>query len=54
MRYLITFTDGSEPFLTPYFDSENLYIATMIVFDLDSQTYTTDGQIWNEIIEDHL
>jgi hypothetical protein len=54
-RYLIT-TTVQHPFITDWFDSENHFNEEvgMVVYDLLSCTYTTDGITWNDIQEDHL
>lgn len=54
MRYLITFTDGTTPFLTKWFDRENHFTENMIVYDLEFNQYTTNGVDWLQIEEDHL
>ena len=55
MRYLIT-TNVQPPFFTDRFDSENHFNAEveMVVYDLAKGVYTTDGEKWEEIEEDHL
>jgi len=55
MRYLIT-TNGQEPFLTKWFDSENHFNKDigMVVYDLGKNRYTTDGKNWYDIKFDHL
>jgi len=55
MRYLIT-TNIQPPFLSDRFDAENNFNAEvgMVVYDLAKGVYTTDGEKWNEIEEDHL
>lgn len=55
MTYLII-TDSHEPFYTNWFDAENNFNKdeNMIVFNLLSRTYTTDGKIWHQTKEDHL
>lgn len=55
MRYLIT-CDGHEPFLTKWFESENNFNPdlNMIVYDLVTMQYTTNGEIWKDIEIDHL
>jgi hypothetical protein len=55
MRYLIT-TKNQPPFFSDWFDAENLFNAEvgMVVYDLAKGVYTTDGEKWEEIEEDHL
>jgi hypothetical protein len=55
MRYLIT-TAGGEPFLTEWFDAENNFTESvgMVVYDLCTFKYTTDGRTWKDINEDNL
>ena len=55
MRYLIT-TNVQPPFLTEWFYAENHFNAEvgMVVYDLAKGIYTTDGEKWEEIEEDHL
>jgi hypothetical protein len=53
MRYLVTMPDN-EPFFTEWFDTENHFAETMVVYDLAKGLYTTDGVTWEEIQEDHL
>jgi len=55
MRYLITTNDG-DPFLTNWFDAENNFrtYLGMVVYDLDSEEFTTDGENWKPIKIDHL
>ncbi len=52
MNYLIL-RDG-EAFYTNWFDYENNYNDGMVVFNLLTDTYTTDGINWKEIEQDHL
>lgn len=56
MRYLITTNDGSQPFLSDWFDAENNFKEgiRMIVYDLYKNQYTTNGKIWQDIKVDHL
>ncbi len=57
MRYLITTTDITcPPFLTNYFEPENHFDSEigMIVYDLHTDRYTTDGIAWNALAIDHL
>lgn len=55
MRYLVTFDDDKNgAFLSKWFDYENFYRSGMIVYDLSNFTYTTDGENWTPIPEDHL
>lgn len=55
MRYLITSKDN-EPFLTEYYQFENHFNPDigMVVFDLAKSSYSTNGQDWMDIEEDHL
>lgn len=55
MQYLIV-TSSHEPFLTKWFDAENHFNKDddMVVFDLWTERYTTDGKTWLPIPEDHL
>jgi len=55
MNYLITM-DDAPPFFTNWFDAENNFRddINMVVYDLLSGAYTTDGTTWLEIEEDHL
>lgn len=54
-RYLIT-TEVEPPFLTHWFDAENNFNPSigMVVYDLHTRMYTTDGWTWLDIQEDHL
>lgn len=52
MRYLITGID--EPFMTAWFDAENHFADGMVVYDLSRGLYTTDGDVWHVIEQDHL
>lgn len=56
MQYLITTEEAYAPFLTQWFDAENNFNAEagMIVYDLFTCKYTTDGKNWNDIQIDHL
>lgn len=55
MQYLIVSSTGQfEPFVTPYFDADNLYAEGMVVYDLHNLRYSSDGATWNPIQEDHL
>lgn len=49
MRYLITFSDGSYPFFTKWYDYENHYTEGMTIFDLSLLTYSTNGKDFVEI-----
>jgi len=42
--------------MTHWFDAENNYNPEldMVVYDLENHKYTSDGQKWEEIVEDHL
>ena len=55
MRYLIT-TNDQTPYLTDWFDAENHFNAEvgMVVYDLAKGIYTTNGEKWEQIEEDHL
>lgn len=55
MRFLIT-TNCQAPFLTDIFDFRNHFNADvgMVVYDLLFRIYTTDGEKWELIDEDHL
>lgn len=55
MNYLIV-TDSHAPFYTNWFDAANNFNKedNMIVFNLLSHTYTTDGKTWHLITEDSL
>ena len=54
-RYLIT-TNIQPPFFSDWFDAKNHFNAEvgMVVYDLAKGVYTTDGEKWEEIEEDHL
>lgn len=52
MRYLIT--GVGDPFLTNWFEYENNFIPGMIIYDIISCMYTTNGKDWEPIPEDHL
>ena len=43
-----------KPFRTKWFNFEENYIPGMLVFDLDKNLFTADGQSWEEIAIDHL
>lgn len=53
MTYLII-TDSHEPFYTNWFDAENNFAPGMVVFNLLTHKYTTNGKDWIEIKQDHL
>jgi hypothetical protein len=55
MNYLIV-TNKYEPFYTNWFDADNDFNKElgMIVFNLLSHKYTTDGKTWYDIFQDHL
>jgi len=55
MRYLV-FVPNQTPFFSPYFDAENNFNdeVGMQVVDLAKGLYTSDGENWNQIEEDHL
>jgi hypothetical protein len=54
-QYLIIPKEGN-PFTSRYFDAENHFDPEHchMVIDLVNEKYTTDGQTWNEVMEDHL
>jgi hypothetical protein len=59
MRYLIfTIINESgkrEAFFTEWYDDEKFTPGIgMVVFDLVQHKMTTDGVLWDDIIEDHL
>jgi hypothetical protein len=53
--YLITSTTN-PPFITKWYTYDNNYVegTGMIVYDLEKNHYTTDGESWQEIETDHL
>jgi len=55
MRYLIT-TKDNPPYMTDWFDVENNFNAEleMVVYDVFSYSYMTDGINWQPIVFDHL
>lgn len=55
MTYLIV-TAYYEPFYTNWFDAENHFRQDidMVVFNLLSHKYTTNGKDWLDIKQDHL
>jgi hypothetical protein len=55
MNYLIV-TNNNEPFYTNWFDPENHFIkdVEMVVFNLLTHKYTTNGKDWYDIMQDHL
>lgn len=53
MNYLIP-QEGHEPFLTNWYDYENNYNEGMVIYNLLSGTYSTDGITFKEIQEDYL
>ncbi len=57
MKYLII-TKVQPPFFTDRFDPENHFNHDpeigMMVIELHSKTYTTNGVTWQRINEDHL
>ena len=55
MRYLIA-TKSGDPFFTQWFTAENNFNVEleMIVYDLYTCQFTTDGKNWNPIEDDHL
>lgn len=50
MRYLVTM-NGHAPFYTNWFLAENHFIhgSGMVVYDLDKNVYTDDGENWKPI-----
>jgi hypothetical protein len=55
MSYLIIDKDkDTPPFITDYFIIENNYIDGMVVFNLNSREYTSDGVNWEGIEIDQL
>lgn len=56
MKYLVTTEEVKSPFLTDWFDVENNFNKDigMIVYDLETNHYTTNGKNWHEIEIDHL
>lgn len=52
MEYLIL--HEGKAFFTKWFQYENHYVKGMIVFNLVTCEYTTDGIIWKTIEWDHL
>jgi hypothetical protein len=55
MRYLVTM-NGNPPFLTKWFEYDNHWQehCDMVVYDLQTLTYTTDGTTWEPIETDEL
>ena len=55
MKYLITTSDGENPFLTDFFNIENFNMETgMIVYNLNSGLFTNNGTHWEVIEKDEL
>lgn len=56
MRYLITYAEIHTPFLTEWFQAENHWQegVGMVVYDLQKEMFTTDGQNWRELEKDCL
>lgn len=52
MKYLVL--HKGEAFYTNWFSKENNYETGMIVFNMENNTYTTDGDKWKKIEQDHL
>lgn len=52
MNYLIL--HNNEAFYTNWYDKENNYVDGMVVFNLLSNEFTTNGEDWQPIIEDSL
>jgi hypothetical protein len=52
MNYLIFY--NGEAFYTSWFDQKNNYMDGMVVFNLLTDSFTTDGIIWEQIKQDHL
>ena len=55
MRYLVTM-NGNPPFLTKWFEYENHWDdgKGIVIYDLQTLTYTTDGTTWHPIETDQL
>ena len=55
MNYLIL-TNHSDPFYTNWFDAENHFNPEleMVVFNLLTGKYTTNGKDWHDITKDQL
>ena len=53
MQYLIQPKD-SEPFFTKWYDFENNYSEGMIVYELITFSFTTDGENWQLLNTDRL
>lgn len=55
MNYLIV-TNSHEPFYTNWFSPENNWIdgCEMIVFNLLTHKWTSNGKDWHDITQDHL
>ena len=56
MRYLITTIEAYAPFLTKWFEPEQHFNSDleMVVYDLELNKYTTDGETWHDLQVDHL
>jgi len=58
MKYLVSYTETGEQkcFYTNWFDKDNHFNAelNMVVFNLLSHKYTSNGIDWMDIDEDHL
>lgn len=58
MKFLVTYKENGLncAFFTDYFDAENHFNShiDMIVYDLVSGEFTTDGKTWITIDIDHL
>jgi len=52
MTYLIL--HEGKAFYTEWFMAENNFVEGMTVFNLDADTFTTDGEKWQAIEFDHL
>ena len=52
MNYVIYYQ--GESFYTNWFDPENNFMDGMIVFNILTDQFTTDGKNWKEIKQDHL
>lgn len=56
MRYLITTNNTYAPFFTKWFEPEDYFNEDleMVVFDLEQNKFTNDGETWHDIEVDHL
>lgn len=54
MRWIVI-PKALPPYFTDYFISENVWNDSIFqVIDLGLKLYTTDGELWIELEEDHL